>query len=434
MNARLRALLERKQNATKAARAISDLAAKETRDLTEAEATQFDAHMADVEKINAEIRREEALIAAERGAVPLDRPGAVASDVVVVGPQILEDPRRGFRSYGEFCRAVMAAGQPSGPQLDERLAIIGAAPTSYGSEGAGSDGGFMVPPEFSRDVFQHSLDGDSLLPLTDDYPVQGTSLTFPRDETTPWGTDGVRAYWQAEATQATQTKPKGNVSTLRLSKLMALVPVTDELMSDAGALDRYIGRKTADSIRWKMNLAFFQGSGVGQPLGMFGHACQVSVAKETSQTADTINADNVAKMFARQIDKRNAIWMIADDAFPQIIVLKVGDQPVWTPPQQGFKEAPNGFLLGRPIMLTQLCKTVGDKGDIVFASWKYYKTITKAGGGIDAATSMHLFFDYGMTAFRATFRVDGQPAIQAAVSPANGSNTLSPFVTLDDRA
>jgi HK97 family phage major capsid protein len=83
---------------------------------------------------------------------------------------------------------------------------------------------------------------------------------------------------------------------------------------------------------------------------------------------------------------------------------------------------------------TQLCKTVGDKGDIVLVDWKAYRTITKSGAGIDTATSMHLWFDRGIQAFRATFRVDGQPVLRNPISPANGANTLSPFVTLDDRA
>jgi HK97 family phage major capsid protein len=429
MNPQLRALLDRRAASLASAKALNDAAAAATRDLTADERTQFDAHMAAVASTDADIARVKALIEAERGAPAI--PAGAGARVV---ENLAEDPRGGFQSFGHFAQDVMQAGLPSG-RASERLQRWNAvAPTTYGSEGSGADGGFLVAPEFSRDVFQHSLEGDSLLPLTDDYPVQGNSLTFPKDETTPWGTDGMRAYWASEAAVATQTKPKGSVSTMRLSKLIALVPVTDELAADAGALDRYIGRKTAESIRWKANLAFFQGTGAGQPYGMFGHACQISVAKETGQTADTINATNVAKMYARQLDRRNAIWMVADDAIPQLIVMTIGAQPIWTPPNQGMQNAPNGLLLGRPIMITQLCKTVGDKGDIVFASWKQYRTITKAGAGIETATSMHLYFDADAMAFRATFRVDGQPAMSAAVSPANGSSTLSPFVTLDDRA
>ncbi|MGH8743046.1 MAG: phage major capsid protein, partial [Burkholderiales bacterium] len=62
----------------------------------------------------------------------------------------------------------------------------------------------------------------------------------------------------------------------------------------------------------------------------------------------------------------------------------------------------------------------------------YYRTITKA-RGIETATSMHLYFDADVTAFRTIFRVDGQPKIINPIAPANGSNNLSPFVQLGAR-
>ena len=65
--------------------------------------------------------------------------------------------------------------------------------------------------------------------------------------------------------------------------------------------------------------------------------------------------------------------------------------------------------------------------------WKSYRTITKA-GGIETATSMHLWFDLGLTAFRAIFRVAGQPLVTKPITPNNGTATLSPFVVLDPRA
>lgn len=156
----------------------------------------------------------------------------------------------------------------------------------------------------------------------------------------------------------------------------------------------------------------------------------MSVAKETSQAADTVVAENVAKMFARQLRPDRGVWLINNDVYPQLLLLNKANQMLWTP---DFRLGPGGALFGRPVIMTQLCKTVGDQGDIVFADLSYYRTITKA-GGIETATSMHLYFDAGAAAFRATFRIDGQPSISAAVSPANGSNTLSPFVVLDVRA
>ena len=42
-------------------------------------------------------------------------------------------------------------------------------------------------------------------------------------------------------------------------------------------------------------------------------------------------------------------------------------------------------------------------------------------------------FDADAMAFRTTFRMDGQPKLAAPITPAKGSNTLSPFVQLAAR-
>jgi hypothetical protein len=123
-------------------------------------------------------------------------------------------------------QAVYQADKP-GQSIDSRLLIGGigaAAPSNFSNEASGQDGGFLVPPQFSQEIFKLSLGEDSLLPLTDNVEISGNSMAFPKDETTPWGTNGIRAYWQGEAATALPTKPVLGLATLRLKKLMALVP------------------------------------------------------------------------------------------------------------------------------------------------------------------------------------------------------------------
>jgi HK97 family phage major capsid protein len=119
---------------------------------------------------------------------------------------------------GDFAASVYRATPVGGQSVDERLRI-GAGATTYGSEGTGMDGGYLVPTEFATEIAKLSLDHDNFLTRTDQVPVSGNSITFPSDETTPWGTNGVRAYWAAEAAAATQTKPKIKPNTMRLNKL-----------------------------------------------------------------------------------------------------------------------------------------------------------------------------------------------------------------------
>ena len=436
MNKTLRALLARKSKLVTEARALTDLAAKEDRDLTADEQSTFDDLMAQAEAVGVQVSREERLIEAERSALgqPLEvRDGAQ----IEAGPAAIEqDARRGFRHFGEFAHAVRQS--VVGHQTDERLVLMASLPANYGSEGVGADGGYAVPPEFAREIATLSLEQDALLPFTDNIPVSGNNMAFPVDETTPWGSDGVRAYWESEAGAANATKPKlGDPQVLRLRKLMALVPVTNELLSDAPAMAAYLSGLMGRSIRWKSNDAILNGSGVGQPLGIFNATALVSQAKEGSQTADTVVAGNVAKMLARlpATSMARARWVMNQEVLPQLITMTIGNQPIWTPPVEGIKGAPGGMLLGRPITFSESCAVLGDEKDIALIDFTMYRTITKAGAAaIDIASSMHLYFDQDATAFRATFRMDGSPSVNEKIAKKNGSsNELSPYVVLAAR-
>lgn len=400
---------------------------------TDDDMTKAREYQAKIEKAEARVKAAEERMDMERAFTVTKPAGDDSSFSITSGrPRIEDDPKRGFATFGEFCTAVRHASQRGG-EVDQRLRM-GAAPTSYGNEGTGADGGFLVPVEYSTRLYSLSLEGEALLPLTDNDNVSGNGMSFPADETTPWGSNGVRAYWEAEADQGTQTKPVLGRRELRLRKLMALVPVTEELLSDASAIGGYVERKAAESIRWKTNDALINGTGAGMPLGILNAKSPiVTQAKETSQTADTINANNVAKMYARCLGVQTAVWLINPDSYNQIVTMTLGDQPIWTAPTQGMTSAPNGLLLGRPVVMNESCATLGDKNDIVLANFQGYKTITKS-GGITTATSMHLWFDYDVTAFKATFRVDGQPWLSAAITPPNSSVTRSHFVNLAARA
>ena len=90
--------------------------------------------------------------------------------------QLLDDARRrGAR------RAILAIG---GSATNDG-GIGAAAPSNFSNEASGQDGGFLVPPQFSQEIFKLSLGEDPLLPLTDNVELSGNSMAFPKDETTP---------------------------------------------------------------------------------------------------------------------------------------------------------------------------------------------------------------------------------------------------------
>lgn len=341
-----------------------------------------------------------------------------------------KDKKAGFRNLGDFCHAVKDAGV--GRSVDERLSR---AATTFGMEASGPEGGYAIPPEFAQNIVNLALEEQSLLSMVDGTPISGNTMTFPKDEGTPWGSSGIQAYWEGEGATLTQTKESElKESTLRLKKLTCLVGATDELLADATAMSSYITRKMGIRLDWKIQDAIVNGIGSGQPLGITKSSAFVSQAKETSQTADTINGNNVAKMLGRVIQGAgaNIVWLINPDAYNQLITMTLNNNPVWTPPNSGFKNAPDGLLLGKPVLQTDTCQTLGDKFDVILANLNGYQAITKAGGA-ELATSMHLWFDQSVMAFRLIFRMDGKPLLSGPVTPPNSSVTRAHFVTLDAR-
>lgn len=352
--------------------------------------------------------------------------------------QVVEDRGKwGWKNLGEFAIAVRN-GSRQGGHVDPRLVVN--APTTVSQEGVGGDGGFAVPPDFRTTIWQKIAGEDSLLSRTDMNPTTKNTIVFPADETTPWDTTGgVQAYWESEASLMTQSKIALKEKTIRLNKLTALIPVTDELLEDAPGLDSYLRKKVGEKMDFKINLKIVQGVGAGEPLGILNSPSLVSVGAEAGQDEDTLLAVNISKMYSRMYAplRRNAVWLINQDIEPQLdkMVLEGtagGVYPVYLP-AGGYSVSPYGTLKGRPVIPTQACETLGSKGDIIFAALDQYLTAIKT-PNVKVDVSMHLWFDYDVLAYRFIIRMAGMPWWATYVTPRDGSNYLSWAVTLDERA
>lgn len=442
MNKALRALLARKSKHVADARALMDLAAKESRDLTDEEQASFDGLMADAEALNPQIEREQRLIEAERTVAgqPLDLPDG--SRIESGEPQAARDPQRGFAHFGEYLNAVRTASVR--PQAaDERLLILSAGPTTYANETVGADGGFLVPPQYSTEIASVIESGESLFSRVRQIPVSGNTFIFPRSEVTAHGTTGIQAYWDAEGDTINQSKPAFKNSEIKAARLTALVPVTEESLEDAAALGAWMQMEAGEKMGFKVTDGILNGTGVGMPLGIMNAPCLVTVNKEGSQASDSLLAENVLKMFSRMParNRANAVWVMNQDMEPLLpglfVAIKnvagtenVGGMPVYVPPG-GLTGSQYGTLLGRPIVMTEAAAALGDLGDIVFADLRQYMAIVK--GGIRSDQSMHFWFDQNIRAFRFVLRMGGMPWLSAQIARKNGSNTLSHFVTLQAR-
>jgi HK97 family phage major capsid protein len=178
-------------------------------------------------------------------------------------------------------------------------------------------------------------------------------------------------------------------------------------------------------------------------LGILNSPSVVSIAAENGQASDTILAENISKMWAQLYApcRRDAVWLINQDIEPQLDQMQfsvkdasgniVGGFPLYVPPN-GLSATPFATLKGRPVIPTQACNTLGSLGDIILVDLKQYMTAFKA-GGVKSDVSIHLWFDYDVTAYRFVLRIAGQPWWATYITPLSGSNYLSWAVTLAER-
>lgn len=400
----------------------------ENRDLTAEEEAAHTADEARLDALNKQIKRAEDLAARVTAigadpVVPAARPSVPAAAKPAVD-------NGGFKNIAEFAKAVRLANPQAGQAytVDDRLA----APSNFHTEAADGAGSFLVPAEFRQEIVDLVYGSDDpFMSLIDPSPTSSNRVQGLGDETTPWGTSGVQAYWRGEGDQMTASKAALTPRETVLNELYAYVLATEELLEDAPRIANLLTTKAAGAIRWKATDAYIYGDGVSKPLGYFASGALITVAKESGQAADTIVRQNVAKAWSRMINPGQAVWLANSDIMPELMEIKsqAGD-PLW---HANYQVAPGGTLLGRPVLFTEHAKTLGDKGDLQFVNANGYEAFRKQ-NGVSFAESIHLYFDYNIRAFRWIFRVGGQPVLSAPVSPANGSNTKSHFVVVADRA
>lgn len=415
--------------------AIAALFTEEEREPTDEEAENLEANETEFNKVSKSLK---AMKAATLTIPTAGRKTTDPSNPTPTTPARPKDSaRHGFESFGQFALTLVNVAR----REEAAVTRMNNVATTFGSESVGADGGFVVPPEFRQSIWEKVNTQENLLTRCAQFQVGGNSITIPKDETTPWqSTDGVLAYWEGEGDATTASKPQLKLDTLRLAKLMALVPISEELLADGPAIESWLRMKAPAKMVAKINTAIVRGTGVGQPLGILNAGSLVSVAKETSQDAATIWFANIVKMYSRLYAplRGNAIWLINQDVEQSLYQMAFDPEatskvPVYLPPG-GLSASPYGSLLGRPVVPVEPCSTLGTQGDIFLVDLQQYLALTKAGGGVQTDVSMHLYFDQALQAFRFIFRCNGQPLWGSTLSPEQGSNTRSWAVTLDARA
>lgn len=302
-----------------------------------------------------------------------------------------------------------------------------------------SDGGYLIPETLRSELLRVALETAVIRPRARTIPMETLRVPFPTIDSTSNASSvhgGVIGYWAEESAALTESQATFGRVVLQANKLTTYCEAPNELMQDSIiSFAAFINQIFPEAIAWFEDKAFFSGTGAGEPLGFLNAPAAVSVTKESNQAATTILWENIVKMYARMLPTSlgRAVWIANIDTFPELSTMALsvgtGGAPVWLANGQ---VGPPMTLLGRPIIFTEKCPTVGGAGDINFVDLAYYLIGDRQVA--TGAVSDHYKFANDQTAFRFTERVDGRPWINAAITPNVGSNTLSPFVKVAVRA
>ncbi len=275
-------------------RALFARAQKEERDLTAEELERDDEIAAELDQVRQVRGRLERQQERERNLPRMADGNQVAVETTETGTAIAKKAST-FLSLGEQMQAVARAAMGRGydPRLDMLAAAAGA------SEGVPSDGGFLVVPDYSMEIFKRVYEMGQISSRVRRVPISANSnslITFAVDETSRvngsrWG--GVASYWTPEAGAMTGSRPKLRQIKLELHKMTALFYATDELLADAAALSSVMQQALPEEINFRVEDAIVHGTGAGQPAGILNSAAKVAVAKETGQAAASIVFQNI---------------------------------------------------------------------------------------------------------------------------------------------
>lgn len=350
---------------------------------------------------------------------------------------------RGFSSFGEQLQAVRRASvQPL--DIDRRLRELQKRAASGLQEGVGQDGGFLVQTDYADLMMKEAFEMGVLASRVRKIPLSPNSngIVIPtiaetsRVNGSRWG--GVQAYWEEEAAEKTPSKPKFGRIEMRLHKLIGLCYTTDELLQDAPALGEIIRSAFTEEFAYRLDDAILRGTGVGQPLGILSSPALISVAQEGSGNgAGTFIGMNAVKMLSRLAprSRANAVWLMNADVTTAFLTMYLsGGHTDWPIAFQQASSLTGGvdMLFGRPVLIIEQASSVGTVGDVILADLSQYGLIQR--GNIQENVSIHVKFTTDETAFRFVLRVSGQPLWPSAITPANGSATISPFVATATRS
>lgn len=302
-------------------------------------------------------------------------------------------------------------------------------------ENVGASGGFLVPTEVSTDIMAQASEQSivrSRATIIRMNRRQYDKIVLDQTGTTAGQSHwhgGMVAYWGEEAAEKTITNAKWRTVSLVAKKLYAYARASDELVDDAViSLNDYLQSDLgmAGLIAWNEDLAFIQGNGGAQPLGVINAGATITVNRNS--VANIVDYEDLTHMLEHHMQSPSSVW-VASISLKNVLMNMTypSGNPalVWQP---SARDSMPDRILGIPVLWTEKCPLAGSAGDLILADWKHYLVGDRR--AMTFASTNAEYFKYDQTSWRMVHRVDGRPWMSAPITLQDSTSTISPFVIL----
>ena len=356
-----------REQRTSLAKEVRDLLDKNRGDQWKPEhQTVYDAKMAEIERIDAEIAREikaadlDADKAFEDAAAQVEKDRSRGRGAV--------DPISARGLYSAFLRGGMESFSAEQVQAFRNTM----------STTTNSQGGYTVATEVAASVIDYLKMFGGMRQVSDAFTTaQGNPLNYPTS-------DGRSEVGEviAQNTTATSADPSFGVVTLSAWKFSSkIVTVPIELLQDSTIdVEGFVNRRCATRIGRIQNTKYTvgAGSGSGEPQGVTG----VATAGKTGLTGQTttIIYDDLVDLEAAVDPAYRALgncrWMMADSSRKVIRKLKDGNsRPIFVPSYDaGIATKEPDTILGYPMQINQdVAAMAANAKSVLFGDFSFYK-------------------------------------------------------------
>lgn len=305
-------------------------------------------------------------------------------------------------------------------------------------EDGGTTGGYLVPTSTITDL----LPGISLvspigqlvrrIPVSTpagEAPIRDYSRTPTADAGNAATAMGIESQGRTEGGDYTEETMYFELLQWRAYDYASgYIPLSKELRADAPMIESLIREGIEEDVANKEEFAILRGNGVGKPRGVLNWAGIKEVDEDTDNTFAVEDSDEMVDYLLESMGSRVA-WVHHPGVGAQIAAFERGTGAAALHSDMAGRVSQ--YLHGFPRYKSQHLPAQGTDGYVILGDWKQY--ILFEYGGLYIDYSEDALFLSGKVAWRFGKRQDGKPAMTSAVTLADGSHTLSPFVILANK-